>query len=70
MRRYEINKITGTFNLVVYEIVGYKEEELVSRLVFMVIDKTKTFPTAIVNNDPIAPMNAEMIWYNFDEKNV
>ena len=70
MRRYEINKITGTFNLVVYEIVSYKEEELVSRLVFMVIDKTKTFPTAIVNNDPIATMNAEMIWYNFDEKNV
>ena len=34
MRRYEINKITGTFNLVVYEIVGYKEEELVSRRVF------------------------------------
>ena len=70
MRRYEINKITGTFNLVVYEIVSYKEEELVSRLVFMVIDKTKTFPTVIVNNDPIATMNAEMIWYNFDEKNV
>ena len=69
-RRYEINKIIGTFNLVVYEIVGYKEEELVTRLVFMVVDKTKTFPTAIINNDCVTTMNAEILWYNFDEKNV
>lgn len=70
MRKYEVNEVVGTFNLVVYEILGYKDDELVSKLVFMVIDKTKTFPTAIVDNNPVATMNAEMIWYNFNEKDV